>query len=374
MQYYFCVTSYAIMKNGIKFGVAGAIAIAVIVSSTPSSILGTDLFGGGNDNSATNIQTGEQKSLRIGYFPNINHAQAVIGLGNGDFQRALGGNVEVTTQIFNAGPSAIEALFANQIDVTYVGPNPAINGYVQSNGEALRVISGAASGGAVFVVRNDSGINSPQDLANKKFSSPQLGNTQDVALRNYLLDNGYNTKDKGGNVEVLPARTADIVSMMTQKDIDGAWVPEPWGAKLIKETNAKVLVDERDLWPDGQFVTGHIIARTDYLEENPDVIKKLLEAHINETNWINDNPDEALRIFNEELDKLTGKVIPEDEYREGMSRLELTFDPVKESLFKSANDAFGIGFLGKTRPDLSRIYDLTILNEVLKERGLPEIT
>jgi sulfonate transport system substrate-binding protein len=373
MQYYFCVTSYAIMKNGIKFGIAGAIAIAVIVSSTPSSILGTDLFGGGNDISATNTQTSEQNTLRIGYFPNINHAQAVIGLGNGDFQRALGDNVQVTTQIFNAGPSAIEALFANQIDVTYIGPSPTINGYVRSGGEALRVISGAASGGAVFVVRNDSGINSPQDLANKKLSSPQLGNTQDVALRNYLLDNGYNTKDKGGNVEIIPARTADIVSMMTQKDIDGAWVPEPWGAKLIKETNAKVLVDERALWPDGQFVTAHIIARTDYLEENPEVIKKLLEAHIDETNWINDNPDQALQTFNEELDKLTGKMIPEDEYREGMSRLELTFDPIKESLFKSADDAFNIGFLGKTRPDLARIYDLNILNEVLKERGLPEI-
>jgi NitT/TauT family transport system substrate-binding protein len=373
MQYYFCVTPYAIMKNGIKFGIAGAIAIAVIVSSTPSSILGTDLFDGGDDMSATNIQTSEQNTLRIGYFPNINHAQAVIGLGNGDFQRALGDNVQVTTQIFNAGPSSIEALFANQIDVTYIGPNPAINGYVQSNGEALRVISGASSGGAVFVVRNDSGINSPQDLANKKFASPQLGNTQDVALRNYLLDNGYNTRDKGGNVEIIPARTADIVSMMTQKDIDGAWVPEPWGAKLIKETNAKVLVDERDLWPEGQFVTAHIIARTDYLEENPEIIKKLLEAHIDETNWINNNPDEALQTFNEELDKLTGKMIPEDEYREGMSRLELTFDPIKESLFKSADDAFNIGFLGKTRPDLSRIYDLNILNEVLKERGLPEI-
>src|SRR3712207_258540 len=373
MQYYFCASSYAIMKNGIKFGIAGAIAIAVIVSSTPSSILGTDLFGGGNDISATNTETSEQNTLRIGYFPNINHAQAVIGLGNGDFQRALGDNVQVTTQIFNAGPSAIEALFANQIDVTYIGPNPAINGYVQSNGEALRVISGAASGGAVFVVRNDSGINSPQDLANKKFSSPQLGNTQDVALRNYLLDNGYNTRDKGGNVEIIPARTADIVSLMTQKDIDGAWVPEPWGAKLIKETKAKVLVDERDLWSDGQFVTGHIIARTDYLEENPELVKKLLEAHIDETNWINDNPDQALQTFNEELDKLTGKMIPEDEFREGMSRLELTFDPIKESLFKSADDAFNIGFLGKTRPDLSRIYDLNILNEVLKERGLSEI-
>jgi NitT/TauT family transport system substrate-binding protein len=188
-----------------------------------------------------------------------------------------------------------------------------------------------------------------------------------------LLDNGYNTRDKGGNVEIIPARTADIVSLMTQKDIDGAWVPEPWGAKLIKETNAKVLVDERDLWSEGQFVTGHIIARTDYLEENPELVKKLLEAHIDETNWINDNPDQALQRFNEELDKLTGKMIPEDEYREGMSRLELTFDPIKESLFKSADDAFDIGFLGKTRPDLSRIYDLTILNEVLKERGLPEI-
>jgi NitT/TauT family transport system substrate-binding protein len=373
MQYYFCASSYAIVKNGIKFGIAGAIAIAVIVSSTPSSILGTDLFGGGNDMSAINTQTSEQNTLRIGYFPNINHAQAVIGLGNGDFQRALGDNVQVTTQIFNAGPSAIEALFANQIDVTYIGPSPTINGYVRSGGEALRVISGAASGGAVFVVRNDSGINSPQDLANKKFSSPQLGNTQDVALRNYLLDNGYNTRDKGGNVEIIPARTADIVSLMTQKDIDGAWIPEPWGAKLIKETNAKVLVDERDLWSDGQFVTGHIIARTDYLEENPELVKKLLEAHIDETNWINNNPEQALQTFNEELDKLTGKMIPEDEYREGMSRLELTFDPIKESLFKSADDAFDIGFLGKTRPDLSRIYDLNILNEVLKERGFPEI-
>jgi NitT/TauT family transport system substrate-binding protein len=378
VQYYLstCHTT-ALMKNTIKFSIAIAITIAVIASSGAISFpsLSPDTgLGGGNDSGSMNIQTGEQKSLRVGYFPNINHAQAVIGLGNGDFQRALGDNVQVTTQIFNAGPSAIEALFANQIDVTYIGPNPAINGYVQSNGEALRIISGAASGGAVFVVRNDSGINSPQDLANKKFSSPQLGNTQDVALRNYLLDNGYNTKDKGGNVEVIPARTADIVSLMTKKDIDGAWVPEPWGAKLIKETNAKVLVDERELWPDGQFVSAHIIARTDYLEKNPDVIKKLLEAHIDETNWINDNPDEALQIFNEELDKLTGKVIPEDEYREGMSRLELTFDPVKQSLFKSANDAFDIGFLGKTRPDLLRIYDLTILNEVLKERGAPEIT
>ena len=361
------------MKNAIKFGIAGAIAVAVIASSTPSLIIGTNLFGG-SDRTAANTQTSEQDSLRIGYFPNINHAQAVIGLGNGDFQRALGDNVQVTTQIFNAGPSAIEALFANQIDVTYVGPNPAINGYVQSNGEALRVISGAASGGAVFVVRNDSGINSPQDLANKKFSSPQLGNTQDVALRKYLLDNGYKTQENGGNIEIIPAKTADIVSLMIKKDIDGAWIPEPWGAKLIKEANAKVLVDERDLWPEGRFTTAHIIARTDYIENNPDIIKKLLEAHIDMTSWINDNTDEALQIFNTELNKLTQQTIPEDELREGVSRIEFTYDPIKESLFKAADDAFDIGFLGKSRPDLSEIYDLKILNEVLREMGLQEIT
>jgi len=367
------------VKNAIKFAISGAIAIAVIATSglisAPSLTLGAGLIAGGNDNSATNTQANGQKTLRIGYFPNINHAQAVIGLGRGDFQKALGDNVEVTTQIFSAGPSAIEALFANQIDVAYIGPNPAINGYVQSNGQALRIISGAASGGAVFVVRNDSGINSAQDLANKKFASPQLGNTQDVALRKYLLDNGYKTEENGGNVEVIPAKNADIVSLMIKKEIDGAWVPEPWGAKLVKEANAKVLVDERDLWPpEGKFVTAHIIARTDYLENNPDIVKKLLEAHINETNWINDNPEEALQIFNSELKKITGKTIPEDELREGFSRIELTYDPLKESLFKAANDAFDIGFLGKTRPDLSGIYDVMILNEVLKERGLQEIT
>jgi NitT/TauT family transport system substrate-binding protein len=366
--------SYGIMKNAIKFGIAAAIAIAVIASSAPLPILGIDLFGSGNDRSASNIQTSEQNTLRIGYFPNINHAQAVIGLGRGDFQNALGDNVQVTTQIFNAGPPAIEALFANQIDVAYIGPNPAINGYVQSNGEALRIISGAASGGAVFVVRNDSGINSPQDLANKKFSSPQLGNTQDVALRKYLLDNGYNTKENGGNVEIIPAKTADIVLLMIKKDIDGAWIPEPWGAKLIKEANAKVLVDERDLWPDGQFVSAHIIARTDYIERNPDIIKKLLNAHIDMTAWINDNRDGALQIFNAELNKLMGQTIPEDELREGISRIKLTHDPIKESLFKAANDAYDIGFLGKTRPELSEIYDVNILNEVLKGRGLQEIT
>jgi len=353
------------MDNRIKISIAAAILIGVIVTSIPT--LGISLVGKSNSGES------ESKILRIGYFPNINHAQAVIGLGNGDFQKAVGDDVEVRTQIFNAGPSAIEALFADQIDVAYIGSNPAINGYVVSNGEGLRIISGAASGGAVFVVRNDAGINSVTDLANKKFASPQLGNTQDVALRKYLLDNGYKTKEKGGNVEVLPVENADILTLMIKKDIQGAWVPEPWGARLVKEANGRIFLDERELWPDGEFVTAHIVARTDYLEKNPRIISKLLEAHIDETKWINENPREAMRLFNVELQQLTGKTIPVDEFEEGFSRMTLTWDPLKESLFRSANDAFEIGFLGDKRPDLSKIYDLTILNQVLKEKGLAEI-
>src|ERR687892_1348071 len=349
-----------------KLAISAGIIVAVILSSvfySDSSSLFVESVNDGVQNSTSQI-------LRIGYFPNINHAQAVIGLGNGTFQKALGNNVDVKTFVFNAGPSAMEALFAKQVDVTYVGPNPAINAYVVSQGKDLRIISGASSGGAVFVVRNDSGIQSTKDFANKKFASPQLGNTQDVALRKYLLDNGYKTKENGGNVEVVYAKPSDILTLMLKKEIDGAWVPEPWGARLIKEANARLFLDERDRWPpNGQFVTSNIVARTDYLQSNPDVIKKLLTAHVDETEWINSHKEEAIKAFNVELKKITGQIIPEDQLRGALARLELTYDPIKLSLFQSANSAFDIGFLGKTRPDLSGIYDLKLLNGVIAERG-----
>lgn len=361
------------MNNKLKLAVAAIIIAAVVSTSIP--LIGTSADKA--DNTAINIteaspSSAGQKVLRIGYFPNINHAQAVIGLGRGDFQNVLGSNVKVERHVFNAGPSAVEALFANQIDVTYVGANPAINGYIKSQGEALRIISGAASGGAVFVVRSDAGINSPVDFAGKKFASPQLGNTQDVALRKYLLENGYKTKENGGNVEVIPATNADILTLMLKKEIDGAWVPEPWGAKLVKEANGRIFLDERSRWHDGEFVTAHIIVSTKYLKENPEIIKKLLEANVNETKWINENPDDARQVFNEELKKLTGKTIPVDEYKEAISRINLTYNPEKDSLFKSASNAYDVGFL-KEKPDLSHIYDLRLLNQVLRERGLQEI-
>lgn len=351
------------MNPKTKFAIAGAIIVAVIAAS---------FFTNSSPLLSQNTVTTTTNVLRIGYFPNINHAQAVIGLGNGDFQKELG-DVKIETQVFNAGPSAIESLFANRIDVTYVGPNPAINGYIKSDGEALRIISGVASGGAVFIVRNDAGINSVDDFAGKKFASPQLGNTQDVALRAYLLKNGYKTTENGGNIEVIPAKNPDILTLMLKKEIDGAWVPEPWGAKLVKEANGRIFVDERDLWSDGKFVTANIIVNTEYLKNHPDIVKKLLAAHVDKTIWINQNKEEAFKAFNTELEKLTGKTIPEDELQEAFSRMDLTYDPVKDSLFKSANDAFDIGFLGETRPDLSQIYDLKLLNEVLEEKGYPTI-
>jgi NitT/TauT family transport system substrate-binding protein len=326
--------------------------------------------------STTTSDSGVKKTLRLGYFPNINHAQAVIGIGNGDFQKALGDDVNVETYVFNAGPSAIESLLAKRIDASYIGPNPAINGYVVSDGKDVRVIAGATSAGASFGVRNDSGINSVTDLGSKKFASPQLGNTQDVALRKYLADNGFNTVENGGNVTVLPIANADILTTFLKKEIDGAWVPEPWATRLVNEASGKILVDERDLWPPkGKFVTAHIIVRPDYLKENPDVIKNMLVAHVNETQWINENMDEVPKMFNTQLQKLTGKTIPEDVLSEALTRLEFTNDPIKLSLFQSANDAYDLGFLakGEERPNLFGIYDLALLNQVLSEKGLPTI-
>lgn len=317
-----------------------------------------------------------QKTLRLRYFPNINHAQGVIGIGDGSFQKTLGDNVTLETFVFNAGPSAIESLLAGRLDASYIGPNPAINGYVVSDGQAVRVIAGATSAGASFVVRNDSGINSVQDLGGKKFASPQLGNTQDVALRKYLTDNGFNTVENGGNVTVLPIANADILTTFLKKEIAGAWVPEPWATRLVNEAGGKIFVDERDLWPpEGKFVTAHLIVSPEYIKENPDVIKRLLTAHVNETQWINEHKDEVPTVFNTELKKLTGQTIPEDVLTEALTRLEFTNDPIKLSLFQSANDAYDLGFLakGQERPNLSGIYDLALIDQVLSEKGLPTI-
>ncbi|HKO64285.1 MAG TPA: ABC transporter substrate-binding protein, partial [Candidatus Nitrosocosmicus sp.] len=221
----------------------------------------------------------------------------------------------------------------------------------------------------------DSGIETVNDLGGKKFASPQLGNTQDVALRKYLVDNGFNTVENGGNVTILPIANADILTAFLKKEIDGGWVPEPWATRLVQEAGGKVFVDEKSLWPEGKFVTANLIVRTDYLEKNPEIVKKLLGAHVDETVKINNNTKEAAKEFNAQLKKLTGQEISENVLDKAFSNLELTYDPLKLTLFKSANDAYDLGFIekGKDRPNLSGIYDTTLLNEVLAEKALQSI-
>ena len=316
--------------------------------------------------------TPEPVTIRVGYYPNITHSQALIGLARGDFAKALGDNVTIQATEFNAGPSVIEALFAGELDLSYIGPNPAINGYVQSKGEALRIVAGATSAGAALVVRPSANIKSAADLAGKKIASPQLGNTQDVALRGYLVANGLNTVEQGGTVEVIPTQNPQILDLFKQGQIDGAWVPEPWASRLVVDGGGAVFLDERDLWPSGDFVTAHIIVSTKFLNEHPEVVKAWLTTHVEITQWENDNPNQAKAIVNGEIEKLTGKKLSDDVLAQAWSRLRVTWDPISSSLVKSADSAYAAGFL-REKPDLSGIYDLTLLNQVLTEKGLPGV-
>jgi NitT/TauT family transport system substrate-binding protein len=307
-------------------------------------------------------------TIRVGAFPNITHAQAMVGKANGYFDKAMGSGTKVEWKTFNAGPAAIEAMFAGAIDLTYVGPNPAISGYVRSNGEVLRVIAGAASGGASLIVRNDAGINKPEDFHGKKVASPQQGNTQDVALRSWLLQHGMKSLDKGGDVQVIPMANPDQLTLFLKKELDAAWAPEPWATRLIVEGNGRQFLDERTLWPNGQFVIGHIIVSTKFLKEHPDLVKKWLAAHVELTDWINGHKDEAKKLLNQQIQAETGKALPTTELDQAFGRFEVTYDPLKSSLLTSAKAAFDAGFLGRQMPDLSKLYDLTLLNQVLTEK------
>jgi NitT/TauT family transport system substrate-binding protein len=310
-----------------------------------------------------------QTIVRVGAFPNITHAQAMVGKANGAFQKALGPGVKIEWTSFNAGPSAIEALFAGAIDMTYVGPNPTISGYLRSNGEALRVIAGAASGGAALVVRNDSGINKPEDFHGKRVGSPQLGNTQDVALRAWLKAHGMKPTDKGGDVQVIPLANPDQLTMFLQKQLDASWAPEPWATRLIHEGNAHLFLDERTLWPQGQFVVTNLVVSPKFLREHPELVKNWLTAHVELTDWINGHLAEAKKVLNEQIAKETGKALPPAVLDEAFGRLQITYDPLRSSLLASAKSAYEAGFLGKQLPDLSSLYDLGPLNQVLKEKG-----
>jgi NitT/TauT family transport system substrate-binding protein len=308
-------------------------------------------------------------TIRVGAFPNITHPQAMVGKANGEFEKAMGPGVKIDWKTFNAGPAAIEALFAGAIDMTYIGPNPTITGYVRSNGEALRVIAGAASGGAALIVRNDAGIQNPADFHGKKIASPQLGNTQDVALRSWLRANGMKSTDKGGDVQVIPLANPDQLTLFLKKQLDAAWAPEPWATRLIREGNGRLFLDERTLWPNQQFVCANLVVSTKFLKDHPDLVKNWLRAHVELTEWINGHLPAAKKILNQQIQKETGKALPDAVLDEAFGRVQVTYDPLRYSLLSAAKSAYDAGFLGRQMPDLSGLYDLSLLNLVLSEKG-----
>jgi len=341
----------------VRAGAAGVVAVVVLamVAGCGSSDDGSS--GGGASTAAT---------LRLGYFPNVTHATPLVGVVKGFYAERLG-STKLETQTFNAGPAEVEALLSGNLDAGYIGPNPAINAFAKTGGEAVRIIAGATSGGAALVVQP--GIGGVSDLRGKRLATPQLGNTQDVALRAWLKSNGLtpSSQSEPGDVQVEPSENATTLQLFQEKKIDGAWVPEPWASRLVLDGGGKVLLDEKTLWPGGQFVTTHLIVRTEFLEKYPATVKALLEGQVAAVDWIGKNPDEAKTTVNGEIKRITTKALKDPVLDRAWSNIKITNDPVASSLKKSADDAIASGLLKQV--DLKGIYDLRLLREVLAGRG-----
>jgi NitT/TauT family transport system substrate-binding protein len=292
-------------------------------------------------------------------------------LNLGVYQEHLGAAVQISPKIFNAGPSAIGALLAGELDLLYVGPSPALNGYLRSEGQALKVIAGAASGGAVFVARGDVRLERKEDYAGKRIASPQIGNTQDISLRSYLKQMGLVTKERGGSVEILPIANPDILLLFLRKEIDAAWVPEPWGSILVRNTNARIVLDERDLWPNRRFSTTILVVARSFLEQSPELVRKFLRAHVEMTEWIQQNHQEAQRLLNQEIARLTRRPLPEEVMKDAMGRVDVTWDPIMSSIQVFFERSVELRY--SRGGDISGLYDLRLLNEVLREKGLPAV-
>jgi NitT/TauT family transport system substrate-binding protein len=335
-----------------------------------SGAAGASDEGGGESAGDTAADAEPSGSLRLGYFPNVTHAPAIIGVQDGLFEEALGDGVELDTTTFNAGGEAIEALFSDAIDATFVGPNPAINGFSESEGTALRIVAGTTSGGASLVVRE--GIDSPDDLEGTTLATPALGNTQDVALRAWLLDQGYETDQAGGgDVSITPQDNPDTLTAFQQGEIDGAWLPEPWATRLILEGEGHVLVDEADLWPEGEFVTTHLIVATEYLEEHPANVRALIDGLLQAIDVANGDADKAQTITNDGIEADTTNRLADETIAGAWENLSFTSDPIASSLEESKNDAVEVELLDEV--DLDGIHDLSILNELLAERSEAEV-
>lgn len=297
-----------------------------------------------------------ENKIRVAYFPNINHAVPIIGMEKGTFENQIGNNTVIEPILFDAGPQVIESIFAGSIDIAYVGPGPAINGFLKSEDHNVKILSGAASGGASFIVHPNSKIDSVADFGGKRIAAPQIGNTQDISLRNYLSENGLKPAEKGGSVIVLNIPNPDIYTLFAKGDIDAAWVPEPTATILVQQLDGKRLFNEEELWPDNRFASVLLIAREEYVKQNPDVINKWLEAHQQTVDWINSNPEQTRIIFIQFMKKETGKLLSDKLIDESLSNLEITSDPIVSSIHTFAKRADSLGYLGRHGYSLDGIF------------------
>jgi NitT/TauT family transport system substrate-binding protein len=353
------------LKIGIAAGVlaliGGGAAVASAVNSNNSTAAVEQSAPAGNP----------AAELKLGYFGNVTHAPALVGVSQGYIAGELG-DTKLSTQVFNAGPAAIEALNAGAIDATYIGPNPAINSYVKSAGESVHIIAGAAAGGAQLVVKP--GINSPADLAGKTLASPQLGGTQDVALRAWLASQGYKTNvDGSGDVAINPTENAQTLKLFQDGKLDGAWLPEPWASRLVLTAGAKVLVDEKDLWDGslsgkpGEFPTTILIVNQKFAAEHPDTVKALLKGHVKSVEWLNEAADgEKAGVINAALKEAAGAELKADVIDRSLKNIVFTVDPLAGTYGKLLADGVAAGTTKQA--DINGIFDLTALNGVTAEK------
>lgn len=315
-------------------------------------LLGTGMIGGLSACSKQATTNADGKPIiRIGHFPNVTHVQALVAhqlsrQGKGWFEERLG--AEIQWYLYNAGPSATEAIFARSIDLTYIGPSPVLNAYSKSKGSEIRVLAGAATGGSALVVRTDSGIQTPADFKGKKIASPQLGNTQDVQLRAWLVENGHKVTLTGGDVNVVPTENADQLSLLQKKELDGAWTAEPWVTRLELEAGAKVFLQDKDT-----NVT-LLVARAAWLAENAELAKKVVAAHKELTAWVLAHPGEAKALVKAELTEALHKAPSDELLDRSLSRVVISDAVSRESLEKMVASAKSAGFLADI-PDLGNL-------------------
>lgn len=297
----------------------------------------------------------EKTVIRFGHFPNITHAQGVIAhalsrQGKGWFEQRLGPNVEIEWFTYNAGPSAMEAVFAGSLDITYVGPNPALNAHFKSNGEEIRVIAGAANAGAALVIKGDSPIKTAADFRGKKIATPQLGNTQDIACRAWLKANGFKVTQTGGEVTVLPTNNPEQLGLFQSGEVDGVWTVEPWVTRLEREANARVFVDDKET------VTTWLVSSARFLKDKRELAKKISAAHAELTKWIAENEAEAQKLLIAELKAETKADFAPDAVAQAWKRIQFTTDAPRNYIDKSVQDAKDAGFL-KGNTDTSKLVE-----------------